>query len=152
MKTLFSYFQQVSLPKVRETRLQADFVTNNQVLVVKIIKIRPRLLFRPPPRLLDFMDFSDPPPPPHPPFIKTPSSIRNLRLYNELGFETLKFRCWSRKLCTFYKIKTSGVPQYLLDLIPETNHIFTLLVHQIMLQCFTAGLMYISILSFHMQY
>ena len=28
-----------SLPKVRETPLQADFVTNNQILVVKIIKI-----------------------------------------------------------------------------------------------------------------
>ena len=55
MKTLFSYFQQFSLPKVRKTRLQADFVTNNQILVVKIIKIRP-----PPPRLLDFMNFSDP--------------------------------------------------------------------------------------------
>ena len=75
MKTLFSYFQQVSLPKVRETRLQADFVTNNQVLVVKIIKIRPRLLFRPPPRLLDFMDFSDPPPPP------IPRLLRPLRLF-----------------------------------------------------------------------
>ena len=40
MKSLFSYFQQFSLPKVRKTRLQADFVTNNQILVIKIIKIR----------------------------------------------------------------------------------------------------------------
>ena len=32
MKTLFSYFQQFSLPKVRKTRLQAGFVTNNQIL------------------------------------------------------------------------------------------------------------------------
>ena len=23
------------------------------------------------------------------------------RLYKELGFESLKFRCWFRKLCTF---------------------------------------------------
>ena len=53
MKALFSYFQQCSIPKVRKTRLQADFVTNNQILVLKIIKIRP-------PRLLDFMNFSDP--------------------------------------------------------------------------------------------
>ena len=152
MKTLFSYFQQVSLPKVRETRLQADFVTNNQILVVKIIKIRPRFLFRPlpPPTIIRVYGFFRPSL--LPAFIKTPSSIRNLRLYNDLGFESLKFRCWSRKLCTFYKIKTSGVPQYLFDLIPETNHIFTILVHQIMLQCFTAGLMYISILSFHIQY
>ena len=41
MKILFSYFQQFSLPNVCKTRLQADFVTNNQILVVKIIKIRP---------------------------------------------------------------------------------------------------------------
>ena len=61
-----SYFQQFSLPKARKTRLQADFVTNNQILVVKIIKIRLPLLFRPPPHLLDFMNFSDSP------FIKTP--------------------------------------------------------------------------------
>ena len=60
MKTLFSHFQQFSLPKVCKTRLQADFVTNNQILVVKIIKIRPQLLFRPP-RLLDFINFPGPP-------------------------------------------------------------------------------------------
>ena len=46
------------------------------------------------------------------------------KLYNELGFESLKFRCWFWKLCTFYKIKTTGVPEYLFDLIPETNHIY----------------------------
>ena len=62
MKTLFSYFQQFSLPKIRKTCLLADFVTNNQILIVKIIKIRPPLLFRPP-RLLDFMNISVPPPP-----------------------------------------------------------------------------------------
>ena len=45
------------------------------------------------------------------------------RLYNELGFESLKFRRWFRTLCTFYKIKTTGVPQYLPDLIPQTNHL-----------------------------
>ena len=74
MKILFSYFQQFSLPNVRKTRLQADFVTNNQILIVKIIKIRSPLLFQPPPPLLDFMNFSDPlwpcslrPPPPLPP-------------------------------------------------------------------------------------
>ena len=55
-----------SLPKVRKTRLQADFATNNHILVIKIIKIRPPpLLFRPP-RLLDFINFSDPPSPPSP--------------------------------------------------------------------------------------
>ena len=46
------------------------------------------------------------------------------RLYNQLGLESLKFRRWFRKLCTFYKIKTTGVPQYLSDLIPQTNHLY----------------------------
>ena len=46
------------------------------------------------------------------------------RLYNELSLESLKFRRWFRKLCTFYKIKTTGVPQYLSDLIPQTNHLY----------------------------
>ena len=61
MKTLFSYFQQFSLPKVRQTRLQADFVTNNQILVVKIIKSDttsysgPHLIS---PHLLDFVNTS----------------------------------------------------------------------------------------------
>ena len=65
-----------SLPKVRKTRLQADFVTNKQILVTKIIKIRPPLLFRPP-RLLDFINFPTPPPL-HPP------SIRDLRVMHSL--------------------------------------------------------------------
>ena len=34
-----------------------------------------------------------------------------------LGFESLKFRCWFRILCTFHKIKTTGVPEYLFDLL-----------------------------------
>ena len=42
-----------------KTRLQADFVANNQILVVKVIKIQP-LSYSDPPRLLDFMNFSDP--------------------------------------------------------------------------------------------
>ena len=46
------------------------------------------------------------------------------RLYNELGLESLKFRRWFRKLCTFYKIKTTGEAQYLSDLIPQTNHLY----------------------------
>ena len=29
-----------------------------------------------------------------------------------------------RKLCTFYKIKTTSAPQYLLDLIPQTYHLY----------------------------
>ena len=44
-------------------------------------------------------------------------------LYNKLGFGSLKFRHWFRK-CTFYKIRATGVPEYLFDLNPETNHIY----------------------------
>ena len=46
------------------------------------------------------------------------------KLYSELGFESLKFRCWFRKLCTFFKLKTSGLPEYLFDLIPQNNHLY----------------------------
>ena len=70
------------------------------------------------------------------------------KLYNELGLESIEFRCWFQKLCTFYKIKTTGVPESLFDLKPI---IYTRLVHQIMLQHFTAELMYIT-LTFHIQY
>ena len=45
-------------------------------------------------------------------------------LHNKLGFESLKFRCCFRKLCVFYKIKITRVPEYLFDLIPENNHIY----------------------------
>ena len=64
----------------------------------------------------------------------------------KLGFESLKFRRWFQKLCTFYKIRTTGVPEYLFHCIPEANHKY-ILVHQIMLQYFTAELMYINIIS-----
>ena len=46
------------------------------------------------------------------------------KLYSELGFESLKFRRWFRKLCTFFKLKTSGLPEYLFDLIPQNNHLY----------------------------
>ena len=47
-----------------------------------------------------------------------------LKLYNEIGLESLKFRLWLRKLCTFYKIKTTGLLSYLSDLIPKSNHMY----------------------------
>ena len=31
---------------------------------------------------------------------------------------------WFRKLCAFYKIKATGVPQNPSDLIPQTNHLY----------------------------
>ena len=69
------------------------------------------------------------------------------KFYNELGFQAYKFRCWFRKLRNFYKIKTTGAPEYLFVLFMKPI-IYTILVHQIMLQQimlhFTAGLMYIN--------
>ena len=38
--------------------------------------------------------------------------ISRLKLYNEIGLESLKRRQWFRKLCTFYKIKSTGFPSY----------------------------------------
>ena len=41
-----------------------------------------------------------------------------LKMCEELGLESLKFRRWMRRLCVFYKIKTRGHPKYLYKLIP----------------------------------
>ena len=40
-----------------------------------------------------------------------------VKLYKELGLESLKSRRWFRRLCYFYKIKTFGLPSYLSNLI-----------------------------------
>ena len=53
------------------------------------------------------------------------SAIRDTsqtKLYNELGFESLKFRRWLRKLCIFCKIKKTGLPEYLCNVILQSNH------------------------------
>ena len=44
------------------------------------------------------------------------------KIYKELGLESLKFRRYFRRLCTFFKIQHSGLPSYLLKLIPQSNH------------------------------
>ena len=44
------------------------------------------------------------------------------KLYKELGLESLRSRRWFRQLCTFLKIKSSGKPQYPLNLIPTGQH------------------------------
>ena len=44
-----------------------------------------------------------------------------IKLYNELGL-SLEFRRWFRKLCLFYKIKKTGLPEYLFNMIPKSNH------------------------------
>ena len=48
------------------------------------------------------------------------------KTYKELGLEYLKFRRWFRRLCTFYKVKTSGKPEYLLNLIPTGQHSYNI--------------------------
>ena len=47
-----------------------------------------------------------------------------LKIYEELGLESLKFRRWMRSLCVFYKIKTRGHPEYLYKLIPAKGSSF----------------------------
>ena len=40
------------------------------------------------------------------------------KIYNELGVESLRFRRYFRRLCTFFKIKQTGLSSYLFNLIP----------------------------------
>ena len=48
------------------------------------------------------------------------------KLYAELATESLKFRWWFRKLACFYKIQSTGLTKYLLQLIPTNNHSYNL--------------------------
>ena len=45
-------------------------------------------------------------------------------LYSKIDLESLKFRCWFRKLCIVYKIKETCVPGYLFDHILQTDHLY----------------------------
>ena len=46
------------------------------------------------------------------------------KLYQELGLESLKLRCWFRKLCHFYEMLNEKSPSYLVfDLIPDLNRV-----------------------------
>ena len=56
--------------------------------------------------------------------LQVPSKEYLSKLYNELDFETIRFRRWFSKLCNFYKIKVTRVPEYLFDYIPETYHLY----------------------------
>ena len=40
------------------------------------------------------------------------------KLYQELGFESLRDRRWYRKLCFYYKIRHNDCPLYLTEYIP----------------------------------
>ena len=47
--------------------------------------------------------------------------ISQIKRYKELGLESLRFRRWFRRLCTFFKIKIHGKPKYLLNKIPSSQ-------------------------------
>ena len=42
-----------------------------------------------------------------------------IKLYKELGLESVRFRGWFRRLSTFLKTKIHGKPKYLLKKIPS---------------------------------
>ena len=46
--------------------------------------------------------------------------------YAELRLESLKFRRWFRRLAYFHKTQSTGLPKYLLQLIPPNNHSYIL--------------------------
>ena len=47
-----------------------------------------------------------------------------LKIYNELGLESLKFRRSFRQMCVFYKIKTTQIPKYLYEVLPTESHTY----------------------------
>ena len=48
------------------------------------------------------------------------------KLNAELGIESLKFSWWFRKLACFYNIQSTGLPKFLVQLIPSKNRSYTL--------------------------
>ena len=44
-----------------------------------------------------------------------------VKVYKELGLETLKTRRWLKKLCCFHKTKNNRIPSYLAELIPSES-------------------------------
>ena len=69
-----------------------------------------------------------------------------LKIYKELGLESLKFRRSFRRLCFFYKLRSTQTPKYLYNLIPLGNRIYNTrnqLIHIIVEQ------IYSNTLSFH---
>ena len=47
-----------------------------------------------------------------------------LKIYKELGFESLKFRKWVRHLCFLYKLRSMQIPTYLYYFILSGNCIY----------------------------
>ena len=52
---------------------------------------------------------------------KKPGTIKGTSK-TKLGLESLKFRRKFRQLCTFFRIKTKGKPEYLFNLIPAGQY------------------------------
>ena len=48
--------------------------------------------------------------------------ISQIKIYNELGLESLVLRLWFRKLGLFFKIKKTGLPEHLFNMMPRSNH------------------------------
>ena len=56
--------------------------------------------------------------------ISTIKRTSRMKLYNELGIESLRFCWWFRCFCTFYKIKTQCAPKFLYKLKPLENNTY----------------------------
>ena len=74
-----------------------------------------------------------------------------IKLYNELGLESLEFRRWFRRLCLLYKIKKT-VYQNIFSIWHHKATICTILGQLTMLQHFIAELMYSTILISHIPF
>ena len=44
-----------------------------------------------------------------------------IKLYNEWDWESFEFRRWFRKLSLFFMIKKTGLPEYLFNMISQSN-------------------------------
>ena len=47
------------------------------------------------------------------------------KIYQELGFESLRVRRWYRKLCLFYEVLNNEHPKYLFNLIPVRRTLYS---------------------------
>ena len=47
--------------------------------------------------------------------------ISRIRLYEEVGWESLSSRRWARRMTMFYKIMNGSTPSYLHERVPEKS-------------------------------
>ena len=69
------------------------------------------------------------------------------KLYQELGFESLKDRRWLRRLCYLYKIVNTKQPAYLYDLIPP----FQRSLRDVIFTSHFAKLCFLKVIFYRMQ-